>query len=50
MVTSNDSFITQISAGYLGEREGRFPASCPLGSEGKSQVNNQSQYSVVSLH
>lgn len=50
LVTSNYSFITQTSAGYLGEREGRFPDSCPLVSGGKSQVNNKSQYKVGRLH
>lgn len=39
----NYSFITQVSAGYLGEREGRFPDSCPLVSEGQSQGNDKSQ-------
>lgn len=49
-MTSNYSFITQISAGYLGEREGRFPDSCPLPSEGKSQVDNQSPCRAGRLH
>lgn len=49
-MTGNYSFITQISLRYLGEREGRFPDSCPLVSEGKSKVNNKSQYRVDRLH
>lgn len=43
LVIGNYSFITQVSAGYLGEREGRFPDSCPLVSEGQSQGNDKSQ-------